>query len=124
MDASTALAAGLHGLPHVGTAFAAAQGAWRFFANPKTTLPKLIEPLRQAGRQAAAQSSSALALLVHDWSKLDYDGHKVRRPCHNAPTSSESPAFLAYPGPRYFFSRTMNVYGPAPDLPKLVQTIR
>ena len=25
---------------------------------------------------------------------------------------------------RYFFARTMNVYGPAPDFSKLVQTIR
>jgi hypothetical protein len=75
MDAATALAAGIHALPQVGGSFAAAQAAWRFFVNEEVTLPRLVEPLRESGRQAAALSSSAYALLVHDWSKIDYDGH-------------------------------------------------
>src|SRR5262245_1894132 len=75
MNAATALAAGIHALPDVASAFAAAQAAWRFFRNEKTTLPRLVEPLRELGRQGAAQSESAYALLVHDWSKVDYDTH-------------------------------------------------
>lgn len=75
MNAAQAVAAGIKALPGVGQAFAATQAAWRFFANPRVTLPKLVEPLRDAGRKSAAQSESPYALLVHDWSKLDYDGH-------------------------------------------------
>ena len=78
MNTATALAAGIHGLPHVGNAFAAAQGAWRFFDNQRTTLPLLVEPLRELGRQSACQSWSEYALLVHDWSKLDYAGHAAK----------------------------------------------
>ena len=66
MGAATALAAGIHALPQVGGSFAAAQAAWRFFANEEAALPRLVEPLRESGRQAAALSSSAYALLVHD----------------------------------------------------------
>jgi hypothetical protein len=79
MDAATTLAAGIHALPQVGSAFAAAQAAWRFFANDKVTLPRLVEPLRECGRQAAARSASPYALLVHDWSKIDYHGHTGKK---------------------------------------------
>ena len=72
------LAAGIRSLPGVGKSFAAAQAAWRFFANLKVTMPALVEPLRTLGRQASAESSSSYALLVHDWSKLDYSGHKTK----------------------------------------------
>jgi hypothetical protein len=75
MDAATALAAGIHALPQVGDSFAAAQAAWRFFDNDKATLPLLVEPLREMGRRGAGRSASPFALLVHDWSKVDYDGH-------------------------------------------------
>jgi hypothetical protein len=75
MDVATRLAAGIHTLPHVGDSFAATQAAWRFFANPRVTLPSLVEPLRELGRQASAPSDSAFALVVQDWSKIDYAGH-------------------------------------------------
>lgn len=78
MNAAQAVAAGIHALPGAGQAFAAAQGAWRFWANHRVTLPALIEPLREVGRSAAAQSSSPYVLLVHDWSKLDYASHKSK----------------------------------------------
>jgi DDE family transposase len=78
MNVVQAVAAGIKALPGVGKAFAATQAAWRFFANDRVTLPKLIEPLREAGRQQSQQSSSAYVLAVHDWSKLDYDGHKSK----------------------------------------------
>jgi hypothetical protein len=75
MHVATKLAAGIHTLPHVGDSFTAAQGAWRFFANQRATLPKLVEPLRELGRQVSARSESSYALVVHDWSKIDYAGH-------------------------------------------------
>jgi hypothetical protein len=75
MDVATGLAAGIHSLPHVGDSFAATQAAWRFFGNPRTTLPVLIEPLRDVGRRAAADSDSDFVLMVHDWSKVDFAGH-------------------------------------------------
>lgn len=79
MDAATTLAAGIHALPDVGETFASTQAAWRFFRNGKTTLPALVEPLREMGRQGMTQSSSPYALLVHDWSKMDYDGHTGKK---------------------------------------------
>jgi hypothetical protein len=70
-----AIAAGIKALPGAGSAFAATQAAWRFFANERVTLAALVTPLRQLGQQSCAASESLYALIVHDWSKLDYDGH-------------------------------------------------
>jgi hypothetical protein len=74
-----AIAAGVHSLPSVGAAFAATQAAWRFLNNPRVTLPALAEPLQRLGREMANASPSPYALVVHDWSKLDYDGHRSKR---------------------------------------------
>jgi hypothetical protein len=79
MNAVQAIAAGVHSLPGAGTAFAATQAAWRFLRNPRVTLPALAEPLQQLGRELANASPGAYALVVHDWSKLDYDGHRSKR---------------------------------------------
>jgi Transposase DDE domain len=73
-----AVAAGVKALPGAGTSFAATQAAWRFFANSRVSLPKLVEPLRHLGQEAVAASPSAYVLIVHDWSKLDYDGHSSK----------------------------------------------
>lgn len=78
MNVVQAVASGVKALPGVGKAFAATQAAWRFFANPRITLPKLVEPLRELGRQGCSDSPSAYVLVVQDWSKLDYDGHKSK----------------------------------------------
>jgi hypothetical protein len=79
VNAAQAIAAGVHSLPGTGTSFAATQAVWRFWKNPRVTLPALVEPLRQLGRAGANASASDYALLVHDWSKLDYDGHRSKR---------------------------------------------
>ena len=71
------LAAGLHRLPDAPSAFAATQAAWRFFANPRLTLPQLAQPLLQAAYQAAP-SCDRFALVVHDWSHLDYASHTAK----------------------------------------------
>lgn len=78
MNAAQAVAAGVKALPRTGQAFAATQAAWRFFANQRVTLAQLAEPLRQVGREACDESPASHVLLVHDWSKLDYDGHKSK----------------------------------------------
>src|SRR5215207_7651459 len=66
------LAAGISGLPGVGTVFAATQGAYRFLNNDRVTLPALVEPLREVGLARAAQTASPFVMLVHDWSKLSF----------------------------------------------------
>jgi hypothetical protein len=69
------LAAGPAALPRLTSAFASTQAAWRFFANDAVTLPDLIQPLQAAGRRALATSPAEYALLVHDWSILNYHRH-------------------------------------------------
>lgn len=73
LQAAQALAAGLHALPGAATPFAATQAAWRFLANPRVTLARLAEPLRAAGRAAAAHTEHLL--VVHDWSFLSFPTH-------------------------------------------------
>ena len=47
------VASGPRHLPGEHTNQAAAQAAWRFYRNRRTTLPRLAQPLLQAARQAA-----------------------------------------------------------------------
>jgi hypothetical protein len=89
LRSAPALAAGLSALPRLlpaadpaataaprlTTAFASTQAAWRFFANDHVALPALVEPLWEAGRRALALSSSDYALVIHDWSLLNYHRH-------------------------------------------------
>src|SRR5438105_1113077 len=57
------------------TAFAQTQAAWRFLNNERVSLPALAEPLIEQGRTAAAASCTEFALVVHDWSHLNYNDH-------------------------------------------------
>lgn len=61
----------------LGTAssFAATQAAWRFYAHEKTTLSKLSEPLVAASGAGVERHCKDYALLVHDWSVLNYYHH-------------------------------------------------
>ena len=45
MTTTSELAAGLRALPETKGSFAAAQAAWRFYRNPRVTLPKLMQPI-------------------------------------------------------------------------------
>jgi hypothetical protein len=74
---SDPLAAGIHALavPGLADGFAAALGAHRFWYNDSATLPRLIEPLQQLGRQWRQQHPRTWGLVVHDWSLLRYPGH-------------------------------------------------
>jgi hypothetical protein len=74
VQSAQALAAGLHALPSAQSSFAATQAAWRFLNNPRVGLPQLVEPLREAGRQAAASTATHL-LVIHDWSFLSFPTH-------------------------------------------------
>jgi hypothetical protein len=69
------LAAGPAALPRLTAAFAKTQAAWRFFANDAVTLPALIVPLQDAGRHALEDSPADFALVVHDWSIVNYHRH-------------------------------------------------
>lgn len=69
------VAAGLSALAGPGTSFASTQAAWRFFRNPAVTLPALAQPLLQAARAAAHTQCEGYALVMHDWSHLNYNGH-------------------------------------------------
>ena len=70
------VAAGLRILPtRTAQPFAAAQAAWRFYANPRVTLPRLAEPLIDAARHAVPVDCQDYALVIHDWSDLDYRHH-------------------------------------------------
>jgi hypothetical protein len=74
------LAAGLHALPEVAQPLAATQAAWRFYANPRLTLPQLVQPLRAYARQAlAARGPGMWGLVVHDWSWLPYQSHRGKK---------------------------------------------
>ena len=61
----------------LGTAssFAVTQAAWRFYAHEKTTLSKLSEPLVAASCEGVAAYCTDYALIVHDWSVLNYWNH-------------------------------------------------
>jgi len=73
------LAAGLRALPETAGSFTAAQGAWRFFHNPRVSLPQLIEPSLAAAREASLSECEQYLLAVHDWSVLGYAGHKSKK---------------------------------------------
>src|SRR5438270_7973652 len=72
---AASVAAGPRLLPDAHTTHAAAMAAWRFYHNPRTTFPRLAQPLLQAGAAAAAQHCHAFALVNLDWSWLDYRHH-------------------------------------------------
>lgn len=72
------LAAGPAALPRLTAAFASTQAAWRFFANDTASLPALVAPLQQVGRRALEDSAADYALLVHDWSILNYHRHTAK----------------------------------------------
>ncbi len=70
-----AAASGLSTLPGTAKPFACTQAMWRFLAHEDTTLPTLIEPVREAARDTLATCSSPVALIVHDWSMIHFGGH-------------------------------------------------
>jgi hypothetical protein len=68
------VAAGPRHLPRHDAA-TAAQAAWRFYKNSRTTTTRLAQPLLAAAGAAAAAACQRYALVAGDWSHLDYRSH-------------------------------------------------
>jgi hypothetical protein len=66
LRAAGPLTTGLSALPGVASAFASTQAAWRSYADGRTTLPALAQPLLAAARQAVEQARPDWGLVVHD----------------------------------------------------------
>jgi hypothetical protein len=79
LQASQALAAGIHSIPGVAQPFAATLAAHRFLNNQRVSLPALIEPLIEVGRAEAAAACDDYLLVVHDWSQLMYPRHASKQ---------------------------------------------
>ncbi len=62
-------------MPDSNDSFAAAQAAWRFYSNPKVTLPLLAAPLVEAARAGGERTCRDYVLAVLDWSLLHYAHH-------------------------------------------------
>ena len=78
LHAAQPLACGIAALPSLVSAFASTQAAWRFFRNPNVSLPTLADPLHAAAHTALALSTHSFALVLHDWSKLNYHSHQSK----------------------------------------------
>lgn len=75
LQISQSVAAGLNALPGTATSFASTQAAWRFYRNENVSLPALAQPLIEQGRAALQATGAEYALVMHDWSHLNYDRH-------------------------------------------------
>jgi hypothetical protein len=75
LQISQSVAAGLNALPGTATSFASTQAAWRFYRNENVSLPALVQPLIGQGRAALQTAGAEYALVMHDWSHLNYDRH-------------------------------------------------
>jgi hypothetical protein len=71
-------ASGLSALPGAARPFACTQALWRFLSHPDTTLPALIEPIRETARPIPARATVPVGLVIHDWSMLHYGGHTAK----------------------------------------------
>ena len=63
----------------LGSSFAATQAAWRFYANKKTTLSCLSQPLLEATTRGIENCCDEYALVIHDWSSVNYLTHKSKK---------------------------------------------
>ncbi len=57
------------------SSFATTQAVWRFLNNEKISFKQLNEPIQQLAFEQIDQSSHSYALIVHDWSQLQYVKH-------------------------------------------------
>ncbi len=73
VEAGAALRGGL------ASGFSATQAVWRFLNNERVSLTALVEPLREQAARTVTSSGDSWALLIHDWSKLDYHRHASKR---------------------------------------------
>jgi len=90
MAVTNDLAAGLRALPEMKDSFAAAQGAWRFYRNPRVSLSALMGPLLRHARGAIATQCQDYVLAVHDWSALGFAKHESKT--DRVPLNTKRPA--------------------------------
>jgi len=57
------------------SSFASTQAAWRFYANGKTTLSTIAAPLLASSCEGIERHCDEYALIIHDWSSLNYYKH-------------------------------------------------
>ena len=74
-----ALVTGLSALPGTAQPYAATRAMSRFYDNPDTTLPALIEPAQDQITAALATSSATVVLVVHDWCMFNFNTHTAKR---------------------------------------------
>ncbi|WP_156188855.1 hypothetical protein [Acinetobacter indicus] len=58
------------------TSFATTQAVWRFLNNEKITFKQLNEPIHQLACEQIKTSQHDYALVIHDWSQLQYVTHR------------------------------------------------
>ena len=63
----------------LGDSFATIQAAWRFYVNEKTTLSCLSQLLLEATSLGIANYCDEYALVIHDWSSVNYTKHKSKK---------------------------------------------
>jgi hypothetical protein len=90
MATTSELAAGLRALPETAGSFAAVQAAWRFYRNPRVTLPALMQPLLAHARSAVQTECHHYVLNVNDWSVLGYGQHESKT--DRIPLNTKKPA--------------------------------
>lgn len=111
LAATSDLAAGLRALPETSGSFAAAQAAWRFYRNPRVTLPKLMQPMLAHARSAMAAECSRYVLTVHDWSALGYGQHASKT--DRLPLNTKKPAGYELAAGVFLSDRAGAVLAPA-----------
>ena len=79
MRVSSALAAGVGGLPNSKAAFPATQADWRFYNNKDLEYHELVEPMRQYVRTQACATAAPFLIVAHDWCKISFPGHRSRQ---------------------------------------------
>lgn len=79
LNSGQSVAAGLRALPTTKTSFASTQAAWRFYANEQVSLVELAEPLIEYARKVLAEVGHQYALVVHDWSHINYNNHSSKK---------------------------------------------
>jgi hypothetical protein len=57
------------------SSFATTQAVWRFLNNDRISFEQLNEPILKLARQEILQSQHKYALVMHDWSRLQYYRH-------------------------------------------------
>lgn len=72
------MACGLRPAGSDASAWAAAQGAYRFLHNPRVTLRALATPLVEEARRGAAEACDRYVLALHDWSLIRFRRHHAK----------------------------------------------